>query len=158
MKRRTRNETKSSLEGRDGACSCVGSSSGQGSLHLIEGVQFTSRMVAVGLGRDAASVEACCDRLARRQWMLREEGVQEFPDGSFSRAISSRIRSTASALPFVQPRCPSEASPMARRRAREIARGGMADLRNRQDASPTIASLKARQIQEECRRRGLRRA
>jgi DNA-binding winged helix-turn-helix (wHTH) protein len=50
----------------------------------IEGVRFTSRMVAVGLGRGAASVEACCDRLARRQWMLREEGVQEFSDGSFS--------------------------------------------------------------------------
>jgi DNA-binding winged helix-turn-helix (wHTH) protein/tetratricopeptide (TPR) repeat protein len=50
----------------------------------IDGVEFTSRMVAAGLRRDVARVDACCDSLAQRQWMLRETGLEEFPDGSCS--------------------------------------------------------------------------
>ncbi|MFN8628095.1 MAG: AAA family ATPase [Candidatus Binatia bacterium] len=50
----------------------------------IDGVEFTARMVAAGLGRDVAAVEACCDSLAQRQWILREFGLHSFPDGSFS--------------------------------------------------------------------------
>jgi len=50
----------------------------------VDGVEFTARMVAAGLGRDVATVEACCDSLARQQWMLHEAGLQAFPDGSFS--------------------------------------------------------------------------
>jgi hypothetical protein len=48
----------------------------------VVGVEFTAYAVAAGAGRDAASVDECCDGLAHRHLLLQDAGLAELPDGS----------------------------------------------------------------------------
>ena len=50
----------------------------------IVGVEFSATIVAAGMGGEAQRVEACCSALAERQWLLRDVGLYELPDGSVS--------------------------------------------------------------------------
>jgi DNA-binding winged helix-turn-helix (wHTH) protein/predicted ATPase len=48
----------------------------------VVGVTFSAAAVAAGLGREVEMVEAHCEALARREHILRTQGVERWPDGT----------------------------------------------------------------------------
>src|SRR5262249_46478704 len=55
----------------------------QGTLEAasVAGTEFSTLVVAAGLGKDPMAVEAWCDQLARQRQFIQDCGVQELPSG-----------------------------------------------------------------------------
>ena len=54
------------------------------------GIEFPASMLAEVLEQDLPSVRACCDRLTRQQYWLRETGLIEQPDGGIDFRVAFR--------------------------------------------------------------------